>query len=53
MIDEPGGGQHYGGQVAAPAFARIAGDALRALKVAPDAPFTTLIVPADPVKESV
>jgi cell division protein FtsI (penicillin-binding protein 3) len=38
MIDEPGGGAYYGGQVAAPVFAQIAGASLRALQVAPDGP---------------
>ncbi|HYF59313.1 MAG TPA: penicillin-binding protein 2 [Burkholderiaceae bacterium] len=52
MVDEPSAGKYYGGQVAAPVFARIAGETLRAMRVAPDAPFSTLIVPADPVKES-
>jgi len=37
-IDEPGGPVYYGGRVAAPAFAAIAGGALRILGVAPDAP---------------
>ena len=52
MVDEPSAGQHYGGQVAAPVFARITGDTLRALRVPPDAPFATLIHPVDPVRES-
>jgi cell division protein FtsI (penicillin-binding protein 3) len=38
MIDEPGGGSYYGGQVAAPAFSQIAAASLRSLQVAPDAP---------------
>ncbi len=37
VIDEPQGDEHYGGQVAAPVFARIASEALRLLAVAPDA----------------
>jgi len=36
MIDEPGGGAYYGGQVAAPVFAQIAGASLRTLQVPPD-----------------
>jgi cell division protein FtsI (penicillin-binding protein 3) len=52
MIDEPSAGKHYGGEVAAPIFARITGEALRAMRVAPDAPFATLIQPVDPVRES-
>ncbi len=38
MIDEPNGGAYYGGQVAAPVFAQIAGASLRTLQVAPDGP---------------
>jgi cell division protein FtsI (penicillin-binding protein 3) len=52
MVDEPSAGKYYGGQVAAPVFARITGETLRALRVQPDAPFATLIQPADPVRES-
>jgi len=36
VIDEPGGGLYHGGQVAAPLFARVTGEALRLLSVAPD-----------------
>lgn len=42
MIDEPGGGRYYGGDVAAPVFSRIATASLRTLQVAPDA------LPAEP-----
>lgn len=38
MIDEPRGDIYYGGAVAAPVFARIMRDALRMLRVPPDAP---------------
>jgi cell division protein FtsI (penicillin-binding protein 3) len=38
VIDEPGAGQHHGGEVAAPVFSRIVGGALRLLAVAPDQP---------------
>jgi cell division protein FtsI (penicillin-binding protein 3) len=38
MIDEPSGGQHYGGDVAGPVFAAIMGGSLRTLGVAPDLP---------------
>ena len=37
MIDEPGGGQYYGGQIAGPVFAGVMGGALRTLGIAPDA----------------
>ncbi len=53
MIDEPSAGQHYGGQVAAPLFSRIVGDALRALGVPPDAPLSNQVIPAEPVQESI
>ncbi len=36
LIDEPGGEQYYGGEVAAPVFSRVVYDALRVLNVAPD-----------------
>jgi cell division protein FtsI (penicillin-binding protein 3) len=42
MIDEPRAGQHFGGAVAAPVFARITEGALRTLGVAPDAPLAPL-----------
>jgi cell division protein FtsI (penicillin-binding protein 3) len=38
MIDEPAGAEHYGGSVAAPAFAQIMQGALRLLGVPHDAP---------------
>ncbi|MEW5838655.1 MAG: penicillin-binding transpeptidase domain-containing protein [Pseudomonadota bacterium] len=37
MIDEPGAGAYYGGQVAGPVFAAIMDEALRTLNVPPDA----------------
>ena len=36
MIDEPGGDEYYGGQVAAPVFREVTAGALRVLGVAPD-----------------
>lgn len=36
MVDDPKGKKHYGGQVAAPVFARVVGKALRMMGVAPD-----------------
>lgn len=35
MIDEPGGGLKYGGQIAAPVFSQMVGDVLRYLQVPP------------------
>ncbi|MBI2308761.1 MAG: penicillin-binding protein 2 [Rhodocyclales bacterium] len=40
MIDEPSGGKHYGGDVAAPVFSAITGGALRTLGIPPDAQMT-------------
>ncbi len=52
MIDEPSAGKYYGGQVAAPVFARIVGDSLRTLRVPPDTPMAQAVAPAAAVKES-
>jgi cell division protein FtsI (penicillin-binding protein 3) len=52
MLDEPSAGKYYGGVVAAPIFARITGDSLRALRVPPDAPLAQVVLPAETVKES-
>ncbi len=52
MVDEPTAGGHYGGQVAAPVFASVAANALRALNVAPDASVDNVIIPDAPVMES-
>jgi cell division protein FtsI (penicillin-binding protein 3) len=41
MIDEPEAGGYYGGQVAAPVFAQIAGASLRTLQLTPDGPVET------------
>ncbi len=53
MVDEPSAGKYFGGEVAAPVFARIMGGALRTLGVAPDAPIKPLqiAVKAEDVKE--
>jgi cell division protein FtsI (penicillin-binding protein 3) len=37
VIDDPGAGRYYGGDVAAPVFAGVVGGALRLMGVAPDA----------------
>ena len=37
VIDEPGGREYYGGEVAAPVFSRVITGAMRLLDVAPDA----------------
>ncbi len=36
VIDEPGEGQYYGGEVAAPVFSTVVSGALRLLGVPPD-----------------
>lgn len=38
MIDEPGGGLKYGGQIAAPVFSQMVGDILRYLQIPPQTP---------------
>ncbi len=54
MIDEPGSGKYFGGEVAAPVFSAVVGGALRQLGVAPDAPMKPIVLPSDEdnVKES-
>jgi cell division protein FtsI (penicillin-binding protein 3) len=52
MVDEPSAGKHYGGEVAAPVFAAVAANALRALNVAPDSTVTDIIIPPDPLQET-
>jgi cell division protein FtsI (penicillin-binding protein 3) len=47
MIDEPAGGQYYGGAVAAPVFSSIMGAALRLLGVPADAPIDNIVLPPD------
>jgi len=54
MIDEPGSGKYFGGEVAAPVFSAVVGGTLRQLGVAPDAPMKPIVLPndEDDVKES-
>jgi cell division protein FtsI (penicillin-binding protein 3) len=52
MLDEPSDGKYYGGDVAAPVFSAVAANALRALNVPPDTSVTSIVIPADTVKES-
>jgi cell division protein FtsI (penicillin-binding protein 3) len=51
MIDEPRGIYHYGGQVAAPTFATLAANALRADNVPPDSTVTEIMMPANGAEE--
>ena len=53
MVDEPSNGRHYGGDVAAPVFAAVASNTLRAMNVAPDSLKTSIVIPADGIKESI
>jgi cell division protein FtsI (penicillin-binding protein 3) len=52
MIDEPIGAIHTGGGVAAPTFAALAANALRAENVPPDSPIVDIILPKDLVEET-
>jgi cell division protein FtsI (penicillin-binding protein 3) len=52
MIDEPSAGMHYGGLVAAPVFAAVTASALRTLNIAPDSSVMDIIIPAEPLQES-
>jgi cell division protein FtsI (penicillin-binding protein 3) len=52
MIDNPRGALRTGGSVAAPTAADLASNALRAANVPPDSSITDIIIPADPVEES-
>jgi cell division protein FtsI (penicillin-binding protein 3) len=45
-IDDPQGGQYYGGQVAAPVFSAVMGSALRLLNVPNDAPSDNVSKPS-------
>jgi cell division protein FtsI (penicillin-binding protein 3) len=55
MVNEPGGLEHYGGQVAAPAFSNVMGASLRLLNVPNDAPLDNVMQPgpADLIAEEV
>ena len=52
MIDEPRNGKYYAGDVAAPLFSKITGDALRSMHVPPDMPIANLVMPLKGVDES-
>jgi len=52
MIDDPVGAGHWGGTVAAPTFATLAANALRAENIPPDSSVTDIIIPEHPVEES-
>ncbi|MCE2680243.1 MAG: penicillin-binding protein 2 [Burkholderiales bacterium] len=52
MLDEPGAGSHYGGDVAAPIFSNIVLASLRHLQVKPDAPFKQIVMVPPVVEDS-
>jgi cell division protein FtsI (penicillin-binding protein 3) len=52
MVDDPKGAVHTGGGVAAPTFADLASNALRAVNVPPDSSVTDIIIPETPLEES-
>jgi cell division protein FtsI (penicillin-binding protein 3) len=52
MIDDPSGPFHTGGAVAAPTFATLAANAMRAENIPPDSSVTDIIIPEHPLEES-
>src|SRR5690606_28618899 len=52
MVDEPSAGSIYGGAGAGPVFSNVMGGTLRMLNVEPDAPFKSLVIPQNPLQES-
>lgn len=52
MIDNPRGALRTGGSVAAPTAADLASNALRAANIPPDSSITDIIIPEEPVEES-
>ena len=52
MIDEPTAYGHFGGDVAAPVFAAVTASTLRAMNVAPDSSVTNIVIPDNPLQES-
>jgi cell division protein FtsI (penicillin-binding protein 3) len=51
MVDDPATAVHTGGGVAAPTFAALAANALRAANVTPDSTVTDIIIPDHPLEE--
>jgi cell division protein FtsI (penicillin-binding protein 3) len=51
MLDEPAGAKYFGGDVSAPVFASVMGNALRMMSVAPDAPNTLNVQAPKPGSE--
>lgn len=55
MVDEPSAGKYFGGDVAAPIFAKVMEGALRSLGVQPDAPMKPVVLPpeSERIEESI
>ncbi len=51
FIDEPRGSKYYAGDVAAPLFSKVAGHALRYMRVAPDSAVAEIDVPVEEVQK--
>jgi len=51
MLDEPGGKEYYGGQVAAPVFSNVMNASLRSLDIPYDAPLDNVLPALGPVVE--
>ena len=52
MVDEPTAYGHFGGDVAAPVFAGVTASTLRAMNIAPDSAVTNIVIPDNPLQES-
>ena len=52
MIDEPTGGSHYGGDVAAPVFSTIVSETLRTLNVLPDSKVKQMVLQDQPSSDT-
>ena len=52
MVDNPRGALRQGGNVAAPTAADLAANALRAANIPPDSSVTDIIIPEEPLEES-
>jgi cell division protein FtsI (penicillin-binding protein 3) len=50
MVDEPGGGVYYGGEVAAPVFSQVVQQTLHRLGVLPDMEVQPSIMPTEPAE---
>ncbi len=53
VINQPGGEQYYGGEVAAPVFGAVIADALRLLNIPPDDPKTMFVKRVDRAEDRI